>query len=367
MRAISLLVTMGLFACQSDADKSDDLKEEGDSGLEESDSGTDDTESIPIEECPDNVICHNSYPLVLTGDTSNSSSRIYDGYGCAPSTNESGPESVYRLTLSEPGFLALALSDMAQDVDIDIHLLSESDPDACIDRGHWRAGSYLEAGDYWVIADSWVNSSGEEKSGQFTLRVGFTTLNDMIGEGMESLFADDVLFAYGTAWARDEGEHFMAAFTDFSLHSAEERLWLWDMEEGASLGRFHVAHGENSSASNDDAYAAYFSNINNSHQSSLGVMRGGETYTGSYGYSMRIDGLEPGYNDLVRSRAIVMHPWEGSRPEYIEYFGMTAPTWGCPGIDDRDSEYVIDLLADGGLMVFWYPDNDWAENSSYLP
>ena len=96
-------------------------------------------------------------------------------------------------------------------------------------------------------------------------------------------------------------------------------------------------------------------------------MRAGETYVGSFGYSMRIDGLEPGYNDLVRSRAIVMHPWEGSRPEYVDAYGMTAPTWGCPGIDDRESQYVIDLLADGGLMVFWHPDNDWAVNSTFLP
>ena len=57
------------------------------------------------------------------------------------------------------------------------------------------------------------------------------------------------------------------------------------------------------------AWATKFSNTNDSHQSSLGLMRTGETYYGSYGYSLRLDGLEDGYNDAVRSRAIVIHPW----------------------------------------------------------
>ena len=94
-------------------------------------------------------------------------------------------------------------------------------------------------------------------------------------------------------------------------------------------------------------------------------MKAGETYTGSYGYSMRIDGLEYGYNDNVRSRYIVMHGWEGSRPEYVDYFGMVAPTWGCPALDDRLVGTVIDQLSDGALMFFWYPDGDWSQHSTF--
>ena len=208
-----------------------------------------------IEDCPDAVICHHEFPLVLTGNTNTATSRIYDNYSCSPDTNESGPEIVYRFTLSESGFLALELSEMASGVDIDIHLLSAADPSACIDRGHWRSGGYLEAGDYWVIADTWVNSSGVEQSGEYTLSAGLTTVDDMVMSGMDALFADDVLYAYGAAWSLDEGDHFVSAFTDFSLHSAERRFWLWNMVDGALLNRYHVAHGENSSSSSDDAYS----------------------------------------------------------------------------------------------------------------
>ena len=97
------------------------------------------------------------------------------------------------------------------------------------------------------------------------------------------------------------------------------------------------------------------------------MMRGAESYTGSYGYSMRIDGLEAGYNDNVRSRAIVMHGWQGSRPEYVNQYGSVAPTWGCPAVDDRKVSDVVDTLSDGALLFFWYPDNDWSQFSDYLP
>ena len=44
-----------------------------------------------------------------------------------------------------------------------------------------------------------------------------------------------------------------------------------------------------------------------SHQTSLGLFRTADTYVGSNGYSLRLDGLEPGVNDRARERAIVMH------------------------------------------------------------
>jgi hypothetical protein len=155
--------------------------------------------------------------------------------------------------------------------------------------------------------------------------------------------------------------------TDFHQHSANERAWLLDLSREELLFNLHIAHGEASSNNFNSGYSDKFSNINNSHQSSLGMMKASEQYSGSYGYSMRIDGLESGYNDLVRPRAIVLHPWEGSRAEYVNQYGEVAPTWGCPAIDDRLTEDVVDILKDGGLLFFWYPDGDWSENSTYLP
>ena len=142
-------------------------------------------------------------------------------------------------------------------------------------------------------------------------------------------------------------------------------MWVLDLIDSTLLWNLHVTHGENSSGSSD-AYATTFSNINDSHQSSLGMMTGAETYTGTWGPAMRIDGLENGYNHLVRPRAIVMHGAEYARPEFLEDYGRAGQSWGCPALDDRLVEDVIDVLSYGGMLFFWYPDGDWSNHSEYL-
>ena len=108
------------------------------------------------------------------------------------------------------------------------------------------------------------------------------------------------------------------------------------------------------------------SNITDSHQSSLGMMLTAEDYTGSNGLSMRVDGLEPGYNDRVRSRYIVVHGGTYARPEVADQYGRLGQSWGCQVVDDRLIDSVIADLQDGFLWS-WYPDGDWSENSVYLP
>jgi len=93
------------------------------------------------------------------------------------------------------------------------------------------------------------------------------------------------------------------AVIDFSLPSSEERLWLFDLADGSLVLRELVAHGKNSG----DREASAFSNIEGSHQSSIGLFKAAESYSGAHGYSLRLDGLEPGFNDLARQRAIVIH------------------------------------------------------------
>ena len=66
----------------------------------------------------------------------------------------------------------------------------------CIDRGHWTAGSLLTEGEYWLVVDSWVNNSGEEKDGEFGLEIGFTLFDDFVNAGMGNDFAEDALFAF---------------------------------------------------------------------------------------------------------------------------------------------------------------------------
>lgn len=336
-----------------------------------SEPGSEDTEDTdtPIEEdCPEDVVCVNTFPFSHEGDTSRSTRDDFDSYACSPSTNESGAEILYRVTLPDDGFLALNLPEYAMEsgADVDVHLLGSNNANDCIDRGHWTAGSLLTAGTYWVVVDTWVNSTGSEQSGRYELEMGFTSFEDLEDFGMDAQIAEDALFAFDTAWHNGDSNRFEYAITDFSLHSSLERMWIVDFISGSLLGNLHLAHGEATSSTTDDGWAVDFSNISESHQSSLGMMKGAESYYGSFDYSMRLDGLENGYNDRVRSRAIVVHGWTGSRPEYVQSYGSVAPTWGCPSVDDREVQWVVDTLKDGSLLFFWYPDGDWSINSGYL-
>ena len=372
MRSCFVLCLLSIIGCNQSE------KLEGEDPIFNAEPGSDDSGSTanepageepsaePETDCPDGIICTQTFPFVHSDNTQLSNRSDFDSYGCASSTDESGPEIVYRFTLPHDGFLALELSDMESGADVDIHLLSALDSGACIDRGHWLAGSWLAAGTYWVVADSWVNSSGTVLSGSYTLRAGLSEASDLAATGMREEIAEDALVAFDHAWVGGEIDSFLYAVTDFSLHSSNPRMWIYDLAMQEVVYNLHVAHGSGSNDPSDSAYASRFSNVPNSYQSSLGMMRGGESYTGTYGYSMRIDGLETGYNDNVRSRAIVLHGWEGARPEYVAQLGETSPTLGCPAVDDREVANVVDLLKDGAGLFFWYQDSDWYQNSEYL-
>src|ERR1051325_10370070 len=90
---------------------------------------------------------------------------------------------------------------------------------------------------------------------------------------------------------------------DYSLPSTTPRLWVFDMRTGKILFNELVAHGRNTG----DNMAERFSDAVESRESSIGLFRTADTYVGHNGYSLRLDGLEPGFNGHARERAIVMH------------------------------------------------------------
>jgi hypothetical protein len=282
------------------------------------------------DECADGVVCVEALP--------------YAGGGPGPTT--------YRIDVGEPGFLAVELVDGAGE----LVLASERGGDAALDSGT-RAGAPVEPGTYWVDADV---------TEPHALRMQLTTAASLGAYGIATEPATDAVRVFGAAWQRGDTRRFEYAITDFSLHSSIGRQWIVDLASGELLWNLHVAHGRGSTDGVDLGRAVTFSNVPESHQSSLGLVRSAEPYDGDYGRSFRLDGLEPGWNDNVRDRAIVMHPWEGSRPEAVAADGMAAVTWGCPAVDDRIAPSVVERLADGVVMLFWYPDATWRGASTYL-
>jgi L,D-transpeptidase catalytic domain len=152
------------------------------------------------------------------------------------------------------------------------------------------------------------------------------------------------------------------AVIDFSLPSSEKRLWIFDLKRGSLLLRDLVAHGRNSG----ELDASAFSNTVGSHQSSLGLFQAAETYHGKHGYSLRLDGLEPGINDRARERAIVIHGADYVAPQWIENHGRIGRSFGCPAVRQQIARQVVDNLKNGQLVFSYYPDPHWLGSSSYL-
>ncbi|MCD8513045.1 MAG: murein L,D-transpeptidase catalytic domain family protein [Nitrincola sp.] len=152
------------------------------------------------------------------------------------------------------------------------------------------------------------------------------------------------------------------AVIDFSLPSTEKRLWIFDLANHELLLEELVAHGNNTG----DKYATDFSNIVGSHQSSIGLFRTQESYFGRHGYSLRLDGLEPGVNDNARERAIVIHAADYVDPEWIERYGRIGRSQGCPAVRPEVVDQVVDNLKDGQFLFTFYPDQNWLESSAFL-
>ena len=114
---------------------------------------------------------------------------------------------------------------------------------------------------------------------------------------------------------------------DYSRPSTEPRLFVLDVASGRVRYAERVAHGRGSGENATER----FSNRDGSHMTSLGVFRAGESYLGQHGMSLRLDGLEPGFNDHARERAIVLHGAGYVNAGIIAVAGPARPELGMPG------------------------------------
>jgi hypothetical protein len=149
------------------------------------------------------------------------------------------------------------------------------------------------------------------------------------------------------------------AVIDYSRPSAQPRLWVFDLQVRTLLLMERVAHGRDSGENT----TTRFSNLPGSHQSSLGLFRTSDTYTGHNGYSLRLDGLEPGFNDRARERAIVIHGASYVSDKTISLRGGVGRSWGCPAVRLEIARSLIDAIKDGQYLFAYYPDTQWLQHS----
>lgn len=149
---------------------------------------------------------------------------------------------------------------------------------------------------------------------------------------------------------------------DFSRPSTTKRMWVYDLRSRTLRFEELVSHGRGSGRT----MATTFSNAPESHQSSLGLYRTAETYMGKHGYSLRLDGLEPGINDRARERAIVMHGADYVDARAAQAQGYLGRSLGCPALRPEVTRQLIEAVKDGGLLFAYYPDPQWLKTSKYL-
>ena len=149
---------------------------------------------------------------------------------------------------------------------------------------------------------------------------------------------------------------------DYSRPSIEPRLWVFDLATGNLLYKELVAHGRNTG----ENMSVSFSDQMNSRQSSIGLFITRDTYVGSNGYSLRLDGLEPGFNGSALERAIVMHGAPYVNEEIAARQGRIGRSWGCPALREAVARDVIDTVRGGGVIFSYYPDQAWLNSSRFL-
>ena len=154
----------------------------------------------------------------------------------------------------------------------------------------------------------------------------------------------------------------LLTIVDFSKPSSEKRLFIIDVETEKILIHTYVAHGKNSG----EKVANRFSNTDASYQSSLGFYLTGNTYSGSNGYSLKLRGLEPGFNDNAERRAIVMHGAPYVSEEVITSTGRLGRSWGCPAVSQKEHKKIIDLIKGGSCLFIYAPEKQYLTSSPYL-
>ena len=159
----------------------------------------------------------------------------------------------------------------------------------------------------------------------------------------------------------DEDSHLLTV-CDFSLSSTQKRLWVIDLNDKKILFNSLVAHGKNTG----EEFARKFSNTESSLQSSLGFYVTESTYNGSNGFSLKLHGMDKGFNDRALQRAIVMHGADYVSEDFIKSQRRIGRSWGCPAVPTVLAKPIINTIKDKNVIFIYYPDQNYLSSSVWL-
>jgi hypothetical protein len=149
---------------------------------------------------------------------------------------------------------------------------------------------------------------------------------------------------------------------DFSQSSRNKRMYVIDLRHKRLLYRTYVAHGQNSGGE----FANSFSNTPDSYMSSLGFYVTERTYFGRNGLSLKISGVDSGYNDMAGKRNIVLHGSTYVCQKFIQKYGTIGTSLGCPALPLKMSKRIIRAVRGGSCLFIYHPTEKYLEGSPVI-
>ena len=147
---------------------------------------------------------------------------------------------------------------------------------------------------------------------------------------------------------------------DFNKSSTSKRMWIVDLDKKELLLNTWVAHGNGSGGDVPNR----FSNQVDSFESSLGFYVTNNVYNGKHGVSLRLDGMDEGFNDQAHKRDIVVHAAPYVSQSSINALGRLGRSQGCPAVSPSVVNQVINTIK--GKTVLFINANDSGYTSKYL-
>ncbi len=208
-----------------------------------------------------------------------------------------------------------------------------------------------------------VSSQPAASVGEYAAQV-YQQLNFSAGETLNPAVFEKAVHGYLALKEADKlgVQGNILSICDFSLASGHRRLWIIDMDQKRVLLNDLVAHG----AGSGEETATAFSNQENSHQSSLGFYVTGDTYQGEHGTSLRLHGMDKGFNCAALARGIVVHGASYVNKAYAVANQRIGRSWGCPAVNDAIAQKVIAITKGGSCMFIYAGDKKYDRTAHWV-
>lgn len=143
---------------------------------------------------------------------------------------------------------------------------------------------------------------------------------------------------------------------DMNIHSGKERFFLWDFKQEKIILAGLSSHGCGIQpwGTSNTKDAPIFSNVPDSHLSSLGKYKVGKRGWSNWGIHInyKLHGLESS-NSNAYKRQIVLHSWEAVS-ESETYPVGTPEGWGCPALsNEKMKELDAYLKKEETAVLLW--------------